>query len=102
MYLSCGELYLHILYSSSDVMELWSPLTLTDTAGRSTCGALSLQAAAVPRKPWTKKPEWGGEYCFNEALKVTRYFFLCLSSNIYQRLSPTFHCSTWCFKTVCL
>lgn len=54
MYLSCGEHSLHIFYSSIDGMEFWSPLPLTDTAGRATCDALSLQAAAVPRKLWKK------------------------------------------------
>lgn len=71
-YLSCGELYLHIFHLSSVVTELWSPLALTDTAGRGTCGALSLQAAAVPRKLWKKKPEQGDEHCFSEELKLTR------------------------------
>lgn len=52
-------------------MELWSPLALTNTAGRATCDALSLQAAAVPKKLWKKKPEKGGEHGYIEVLRIT-------------------------------
>lgn len=48
-----------------------------------------------------KKTEQGGENCSSEELEVaTRYFFMWLSSYTHQHLSPTFHCSTLCFKTI--